>query len=424
MILIKIYHNKKYWVKRISFALSIICLILLTISATKNPQFYENQNHMFIKKTELNSRFISILDENSTQNYTIVEPSYEYREAKNQYVEWIVDGHNGSFWVNWSYTLLVWVNDNISVVFEASKKTAADGSSSQTSYDFYVKYSLKGVNGTVESQFHIDHVYLDIFNHERSYMNFNDINNVTVGPIETGYEGIYPFIKWNLTYPNFVVPIEEGFNTTVNITVKSKVLITESEFKVKIGLSSFFNNYGMIGNVTNATFVIPYSYGVGINRINTGEFIYPSRVENNTVYYEYNNLTLQTVKLNDSCIVEFINNTSIRWKTNITLEVSGWTSFFEYKVLDIPIREIKFLQIDPEVIVGGDFVVPVSNPPSDEEKPPTPPESNSSLQENTQHGILFDLERIISNPIIYTVPVIAIVSIGILLFKRKRISYS
>lgn len=104
-------------------------------------------------------------------------------------------------------------------------------------------------------------------------------------------------------------------------------MIEEKEFRIKISVSINFNdlNYSYldqyIGETGNFTFVIPYAYRAMLDNATYGTPIYPCKIENDTVYHEYENLTLQTLSLNDTCFIECFNGSVVEWGLNASFYI-------------------------------------------------------------------------------------------------------
>jgi len=283
------------------------------------------------------------------------------------------------------------VQDNISVVFEASYKKSAVTDSEEYSFDVYIEYHLE--NGTtVGSQFHMGSLvtsYLDIPNYGRSDVSFKNATSVTSGPVIYGHKGIYPYLAWNFTYNDIPSPFSDSENSTLDFTVLNQLIITETEFKVKVGvlidLTSFNYSYlePYVEDSSTFDFVIANSFGVMLALTNaTGVPIYPSRVENNTIYYEYGDLTLQTLNLNSTYYVEEFNGTVLQKEANVSYEIGEWTGFFDYRIENITLNQVARIYLDPEIRISGDFRVfnetsQPEQPPAEQE--PTEQEENASI---------------------------------------------
>ena len=238
---------------------------------------------------------LRIMQNNDTEssNYTIIEPEYLYFERFNEFVEWYVNGENASFWVNYSYALRVWVQDNISVVFDASYKTSAVCDSEEVSFDVLTEYKLSDTE-TVGSQFHLGSLvpsYIEIPNYGRFYISFKNAKAVVSSPIIHGHKGIYPFIAWNFTYINITAPFSDIEDSVLNFTVLNYLIIKENEFKIKIGIliELFKFNYSLlepfVGENGTFDFVVANSFGVMYSNTSGG-----------TPAVSYTHLTLPTTE--------------------------------------------------------------------------------------------------------------------------------
>jgi len=311
------------------------------------------------------------------------------------------------------------VQDNITVVFDASQKTSAIDYSEETAFDVLTEYKQGEGDVKVGSQFHMGSVYFDIPTYGRSILEFSDAENVSSGPITSGHIGIYPYISWEFYYRRIPAPFPDSTNSTLDVVISTLVVIEEKEFRIKISVSIDFNdlNYSYldqyIGETGNFTFVIPYAYGVMLGNATYGTPIYPSKIENDTVYYEYENLTLQTLSLNDTCFIEYFNGSVVEWELNVSFYILEWTTFFEYYARNLTTYSVARISVDPEIRIRGNFIKKAESPPEEETEPSPSPGSEEGQEQSSKTLPFLDTN------IQYIIGAIIIVSLVLVIGYRR-----
>ena len=406
---------------RSAFLIGILLLSPFLISNFSIIVIPKSEKQIYISK--------ELLSENETLNYTIVSPNYTYTEVFDEYVEWEFNGTKSDFIVNYAYTLRVLIDENHTLVLEASKKTSVeDPNNSQASFDI-VCQNEELDEKTIWSELHLWAPRIHINDGFDFCFDFKEANSTFSSDIITGNISIYPFIKWNFTYINIPLRIDEN-KTYINVTITNIITVRETEISLKTGVLIDFNNFNYsllidktnINNIITFDTVLSYAYGVTVANKNAsvGDPVYPSRIENGTIYYEYENLTFQTVNLNDTYYDYLKNGTKRELKAMTSIWYEEWTGTYEYHMDQLIFNETILTILDPEIKTYGDFRIfkkkqEETAPPSEE---PAPSPSNPPTNENFSRQILWQTLEIT------LCVVVLIISVIVFLNKRRKISPS
>ncbi len=402
------------------FVLLGILLVLLIMLSANNVSTPLPLLHAYGGRH--NTDYIRLFSDNESSNYTIVVPRYDYSEIFDEYVEWEFNGTRSDFIVNYAYTLRIYVDENHTLTLEASKKTSVENpNNSQASFDIYC-HNHEIENKVIWSEMHLWGPKIHVERFGAFYLDLKNANKTISSEISTGNISIYPFIEWNLTYIN--VPLYYNKERTfINMTITNLVLVKELEISLKTGVIIDYSgfNYSIFasGDMENKYFdtVLSYAYAVIVANENAsaGNPVYPSRIDNNTIYYEYENLTFQTVNLNQTYFNYLRNSSEIELKANTSIWYQDWTGTYEYHMDKLILNETIRTRLDPEIKTYGDFRIFNEEPSTPTPNPaPTP---NPSPNEPSTPSFMDEITR---NPWLY---IITIPAIGVAIFfvlSRKK----
>ena len=133
-------------------------------------------------------------------------------------------------------------------------------------------------------------------------------------------------------------------------------------------------------NYSDFEYILENTNGVMVGNNSQGTPVQPYKITNDTVYYEYNNITLQTLGLNKTFYMNYSNGTITQSNANVSLEVMDWTSVIKYQFQGLS-AGMTTLYLDPELSFPGDYRI-FSHQNAENDTNSTNDSSNGNTNEN------------------------------------------